>query len=212
MNDPIARTTATYNQIATLYAEQFTAPPPSFAAFRERFAETLPEGARIADLGCGPGRESAWFAERGLVPVGVDRSVEMARIAGGLGVSTVLGDLRQPPLGPASVDGIWSAAALVHVPVEQTLATLRAWHAVLRPGGVLGLTTALGDGEGWEPVPYKTEYERWFVNRDPETLLAALAEAGFEIGFQGSSVTHRTWFSVLATARSSPLRQSPRRA
>ncbi|NUR86975.1 MAG: hypothetical protein HOY71_23075, partial [Nonomuraea sp.] len=51
---------------------------------------------------------------------------------------------------------------------------------------------------------YKTEYERWFVNRAPEALLAALAEAGFEVSFQEASVTHRTWFSVLATARSSP--------
>ncbi|GGS96941.1 class I SAM-dependent methyltransferase [Nonomuraea spiralis] len=201
MSDPIAHTTATYDRIASDYDERFTDPPPAFAAFRERFASALPAGARIADLGCGPGRETAWFKERGLAPVGVDRSIGMAKLAAGRGVPAVLGDLRYPPLPPASVDGIWSAAALLHVPSEQTEPTLRAWHAALRPGGVLGLITALGESEGWEPVPYRTEYERWFVHRDPGTLLAALDACGFEVSWHESNATHRTWFNVLATAR-----------
>ncbi|MGW4403250.1 class I SAM-dependent methyltransferase [Nonomuraea sp. NPDC004702] len=204
MSDPIAHTTATYDRIARQFDEQVADPSPSIVAVRDRFASALPAGATVADLGCGPGRESAWFAGRGLTTVGVDLSIEMARLATGRGVPTVLGDLRHPPLSPASLDGLWSAAALVHVPSEQTEATLRAWHAALRPGGVLALITALGDSEGWEPVPYRTEYERWFVHRDAGDLLAVLDAAGFAVAWHETNVTHRTWFSVLATARSSP--------
>jgi SAM-dependent methyltransferase len=205
MSDPIAHTTATYDRIAPFYADRFKTPDPGFLAFRDRFAEALPAGARVADLGCGPGHDSAWFAERGMAPVGVDRSAGMLAFAAARGVPAVMGDLRWPPLAPASMEAVWSCAALVHVPADETAPTLRAWRAVLRPGGVLGLTTALGEGEGWEPVPYKTEFDRWFVLRAADALLAALDEAGFEVRHHETRVSHRRWFSVLASARNSPL-------
>lgn len=201
MEDPIARTTATYDRIAPVFASRTENPDPAFRAFRERFAAALPAGGRVADLGCGPGRDAAWFREQGLSPVGVDRSAAMAALAADRGVPVALGDLRHPPLAPGSLAGLWSVAALLHVPAAETVPTLRAWHAALRPGGVLGLSTSAGDGEVWEPVPHDEGLLRWFVHREPHTLLAVLAEIGFEVREHSESTTHRTWLSVLAIRR-----------
>jgi hypothetical protein len=116
-------------------------------------------------------------------------------------VPAVLGDLRRPPLAPGSLAGLWSSAALLHVPAAQTEPTLRAWSAALRPGGVLGMSTSAGDGEEWEHVSHGTEHSRWFVHRDPDTLLATLESAGFDLLEHDLSTTHRTWLSVLALRR-----------
>jgi SAM-dependent methyltransferase len=142
MSDPTARTTATYDRITPAYDQRWISPSPDFAGFRDRFASALSSGDRVADLGCGPGKDSAWFQEHGLKPVGVDRSIEMARLAAARGIPVVVGDLRQPPLAP--VDGLWSCASLLHVPADETGPTLRAWHAALRPAGVLGPTRRRG--------------------------------------------------------------------
>ncbi|WP_406674847.1 class I SAM-dependent methyltransferase [Nonomuraea sp. N2-4H] len=101
------------------------------------------------------------------------------------------------------MDGLWSAAALVHVPVAETVPTLRAWHAALRPGGLLGLSAATGDGEGWEPVA-GDGHLRWFAHREPQALLAALAEAGFEVREHAENAVSRSWCNVLA-ARPAPV-------
>ncbi|MFI7697845.1 class I SAM-dependent methyltransferase [Nonomuraea sp. NPDC049480] len=198
MDDPVSRTTASYDRIAPVFAERTSDPDDGFLAFRRRFADAVPVGGAVADLGCGPGRDAAWLLERELLVTGVDRSIEMARLAATRGVPTVLGDLRRPPFAPGSLSGLWSVAALLHVPAAETEPTLRAWSTLLRPGGVLGLSTSAGDGEGWEPISYDAELTRWFVHRDPDTLLATLETAGFEVLEHGLSTTHRTWLSVLA--------------
>ncbi|WP_171074149.1 class I SAM-dependent methyltransferase [Nonomuraea basaltis] len=201
MDDEIIRTTAGYDRLAPVYAERTENVSAWFLAFRRRFADALPAGGRVADLGCGPGRDAAWFREQGLTVVGIDRSAEMARLAAARGVPAALGDLRRPPLAPGSLAGLWSMAALLHVPAAQTEVTLRAWSAALRPGGVLGMSTSAGDGEAWEHVSHGAEVSRWFVHRDPDTLLAALESADFEVLEHNLLTTHRTWLSVLALRR-----------
>jgi SAM-dependent methyltransferase len=199
MEDPTPRTTATYDRIAPVFAERSRTRSGGFLAFRQRFAEAV--RGPVADLGCGPGHDAAWFLEQGLPVVGVDRSTEMARLAAAQRVPAVLGDLRRPPLAPGSLAGLWCCAALLHVPADETEPTLRAWSAALRPGGVLGMSTSAGDRQEWEPIPYDTEVSRWFVHRDPDTLLATLESTGFEVLEHGLSTTHRTWLSVLARRR-----------
>ncbi|WP_433438158.1 class I SAM-dependent methyltransferase [Nonomuraea sp. CA-141351] len=201
MEDPTPTTTASYDRIAPDFAARSETLDSTFLAFRQRFANALSPGSLVADLGCGPGRDAAWLLEQGLLVVGVDRSYEMVRLAGARGVPAMLGDLRRPPLAPGSLSGLWSVAALLHVPAAQTELTLRAWSMALSPGGMLGLSTSAGDGEGWEQVPYGGELYRWFVHREPEVLLGLLSEAGFEVLEHRVSATHRTWLSVLAIKR-----------
>ena len=55
-------------------------------------------GERVADLGCGPGVTLALLAERGLSPVGMDRSAAMLQEAERRisGVPLLAGTLRRP--------------------------------------------------------------------------------------------------------------------
>jgi SAM-dependent methyltransferase len=48
---------------------------------RAAVVESVPPGSRLLDLGCGPGRDAAWFGRRGYRVVAIDWSPEMVRQA-----------------------------------------------------------------------------------------------------------------------------------
>lgn len=210
----VTATVATYDHIAVDYQRRNADPPADFTDFRADFTAAVRSGV-VADLGCGPGRDAAHFTSGGLSVVGVDASPRMAALAHSAGVPVVVGDIRRLPLAAGCLDGIWSAASLLHVPTEEVPSTLTGWAGCLRPGGVLGLSTSLGSGEGWddgwpsETDPTRGErrdpgLRRWFVHHDREPLLRALREAGFHITTVETSVSHRTWLKVLATTTAGP--------
>lgn len=101
-------------------------------------------------------------------------------------------------------DGCWTPVAGQDVP-----GTLAFWRRALRPGGVLGLSTAVGrdDEQGWEAVPYAQDVpgydaplRRWFVYHSPAHLQSLLTAAGFEIRDLGMRESHRSWLQVIAVA------------
>jgi SAM-dependent methyltransferase len=197
MTDVVRVTSAVYDVIANAYDEQTRVPSPELDDLREVF-RSLVRGP-VADLGCGPGRDLQRLDD----VVGMDRSDGMLALARTRG-RVVRGDLRRPPF--LDLAGVWSNASLLHVPREDVPATLAAWHECLRPGGVLGLSTSLGDEEGWEKMPYGIPHdhrgpdERWFVHHPEEVLLGALRDAGFTVARASRRTTNRHWLMVLAAA------------
>lgn len=100
----------------------------------------LRSGARLLDVGCGPGRHLAAFRERGLDPVGLDLSaslLERAREVTGGATPLVRADMRRLPAAAATFDAATSyftSFGYFRSPAEdrRVLAELRR---VLRPGG-----------------------------------------------------------------------------
>jgi ubiquinone/menaquinone biosynthesis C-methylase UbiE len=203
MTDPVAATRATYDLIAGAYAARARGTEASRDWLGE-LTEGLEPGARVLDVGCGPGDDAALLRSSGMDVLGLDISTSMLALARAEGVPVVQADLRHLPVRDGAVDAVWSSASLLHVPREETTATLREWRRVTRPGGRLSLTTSNGDDEGWEVVPYDTPPEgepdrrRWFVHRTRDELLAALADAGWQVEHVGSRESHRTWHLVRA--------------
>ena len=204
-----AATAATYDRIAPEYAARSDddGSSPHFLAWRTSLIASTGAGP-LLDLGCGPGRDLAAFRAAGLPCLGIDLSEGMLALAAQRGLPVVRGDLRDPPVRPGSVGTVYSCAALLHVPREQVPATLRAWHPLLRRGGRLHLSTSLGEGEGWEAVPYAPDrgprggqpLQRWFVHHELEALLAAVTAAGFAVEHARTRRSSRTWAMVDARA------------
>lgn len=195
MTDVVRVTSEVYDVIATAYDEQTRIPTPELDEHRVAFRSLV--SGPVADLGCGPGRDLQRLDD----VVGMDRSEGMLALARTRG-RVVRGDLRRPPF--RQLAGIWSCASLLHVPREDVPVTLAAWHECLRPGGILGLSTSLGDEEGWERMPYGIPHdhrgpdERWFVHHPEDALLGLLRDTGFTVERISHRTTNRAWLMVLA--------------
>lgn len=99
------------------------------------------DGQRVLDAGCGTGYLSVQLARRGAATVGVDASADMVRLArgrverSGVAVELRVDDVQVLASAPdGAFDRIVSNYVLMDLPDHE--AALRAFHRVLRPGGV----------------------------------------------------------------------------
>lgn len=197
MTDHVRQTRATYDLIAADYAARWAPSAREWiAAEYDYLSARLPRGARVADVGCGPGHHTELLREGGFVAVGIDLSWGMLRA---LRVPAVAqADMRALPLRTGALDAVWCAAALLHIPRLQVPVVVGEFARVLRPGGHLLVSLAEGDGEFEEPVSYRPAHLRWFVLHRLEPMTALLAAAGFAVGSFSRRTTHRGWLQLRA--------------
>lgn len=142
----------------------------------EGLAAALAPGARILDLGCGPGFYAAWFVARGFEVDAVDGSAEMVRLANALpGVSARRAMFDEIGGAAAEYDGIWANFSLLHAPKAAFPRHLAQLRAALKPGGALHVGMKLGTGEGPDKIG---RFYSYYSEAELEGLLNA---AGFTV-------------------------------
>jgi SAM-dependent methyltransferase len=128
----------------------------------------------ILDLGCGPGRDLAYFKAQGHNAIGLDGSlkfVEMARAE--TGCEVLLQNFLSLELTPSRFDGIFANASLFHVPSQDLGRVLKELFISLKPGGVLFSSNPRGENqEGFQD-------ERYCCFHDFKTWMDHVAMAGF---------------------------------
>ena len=150
------RTIKFYDQ----YAEEFfkATVNADVSGLYERFLQYIPEEGHILDLGCGSGRDSKNFIDRGYKVESVDGSSEMCRLA-----SDYIGqkvrccrfddiDYRD------EFDGIWACSSLLHVRKEEMKKLLPQLAAALKCGGVLYASFKNGNEEKIEGGRFYSHY------------------------------------------------------
>jgi SAM-dependent methyltransferase len=129
----------------------------------------------ILDLGCGPGRDLAYFRSQGHVATGLEGCAAFCAMARRhSGCEVLEQDFLALSLPPARFDGVFANASLFHVPSRELPRVLAALHASLRPRGVLFASNPRGGNtEGWRGERYGCQWEL-------EAWRAVVTAAGFE--------------------------------
>lgn len=129
---------------------------------------------RILDLGCGPGRDLAYFRSQGHEAVGLEGTpsfVAMARAA--TGCEVLHQSFLALSLPPERFDGIFANASLFHVPTQELGRVLAALRDSLVPRGVLFCSNPRGaDTEGYSG-------DRYSAFHSLESWRAHVTAAGF---------------------------------
>ena len=111
---------------------------------RHRFYLPYFQGRRdVLDLGCGRGEFLEVMQQAGIPARGVELSAEMAAICRAKGLAAEQDDLFSylPSLPDASLDGLFSAHVLEHLPPDRLPGLMRTAASKLQPGGVLAIET-----------------------------------------------------------------------
>lgn len=123
-----------------------------------KFTELLPEGGSILDLGCGSGRDSAYFVSRGFDVTAMDASVEMCDLASiHIGQDVLQLSFEEMDFNEV-FDGIWACASLLHVPSNEIQEILSKVIKSMKRNGILFMSFRHGEFEGERDGRYYTDY------------------------------------------------------
>ena len=156
------------------------------------------QNGHILEIGCGTGRDMAWFESQGVTVIGVDLSMGMLQYAR----KNVQGSLFSMnmcsfALPSSYFDGAWCCASLLHLPKSDTLFSLQEIHRILKRGGMLVLSIQEGNGEEWEES-YVPGVKRFFARYQINEMKDILSANGFSIHRTDSSRDGlRKWLSFV---------------
>lgn len=152
MNQHSKATIEYYERNAAEYVAQTIA--VDMQPLYDKFLKHIPNGGRILDAGCGSGRDSLAFKQRGYRVTAFDASagmVEHARKLTGLDVKELR--FEDFDMGP-QFDGIWACASLLHVQRDQLADAVGRLGKSLLPGGVIYASFKHGETERVEGGRY----------------------------------------------------------
>lgn len=111
------------------------------------------------DLGCGSGRDSKYFAEKGYDVVAADPSPVMCdQTRKTANVSTILLEAEKITF-EEEFDVIWACASLLHVHKEVMIETIYRLARALKHDGILYASWKYGDGEHYDNGRFFSDYK-----------------------------------------------------
>ncbi len=142
-----------------------------FSDIQDRFLTELQPGALILDFGCGSGRDSRYFLQKGYRVEACDGSEEMVKTAtqnAGIPVKQMLfSELDEQE----QYDGIFACASILHVPSAELPDIIGKMKKAVKKGGVLYVSFKHGTFEG-------VRNGRYFTDQTEESLKQILDQVG----------------------------------
>lgn len=129
----------------------------NMSAIQEDFLTYIPAGGSILDFGCGSGRDSKAFLDRGYQVLSVDGSIKMCIAAQQLTGQKVIHSMFNEFTSDLRFDGIWACASLLHLPKKELKPVIDMLSTLLKDGGCLYLSFKYGDFEGERNGRYFTD-------------------------------------------------------
>ena len=145
-----------YNQNADMFAQGTRL--VDFTIVQERFRKMLPAGSRILDFGCGSGRDTKYFLEKGYQVAATDGSSELCKLASAFAGIEVKEMLFQDLDASGKYEGIWACSSILHLSKKELLPVIRKMCDALKDNGVIYTSFKYGDFEGERNGRYFTDF------------------------------------------------------
>ena len=115
-------------------------------------------GSRILDFGCGSGRDTKYFLEKGYQVEATDGSSELCKLASAFTGIEVKKMLFQELNASGKYEGIWACSSILHLPKKELLPVIQKMCDALKNNGVIYTSFKYGDFEGERNGRYFTDF------------------------------------------------------
>ena len=142
---------------------------------QERFLRLLDANTSILDFGCGSGRDTKYFLEKGYQVTATDGSAELCRLASEFIGIKVKEMLFQELDAMNQYDGIWACSSILHLPKKELLPVIWKMCEALKDNGIIYTSFKYGDFEGERNGRYFTDFTektfREFIEKIPKLMI-----------------------------------------
>ena len=156
-----------YNENAQDFAEGTL--NVDFSLSQNKFLDKLNEDAYILDFGCGAGRDTKCFLDRGYVVEAIDGSEELCKLASQYTGITVKNMFFQDLNECEKYDAIWACASILHLSYDELVDVLGKMARALKEEGLIYTSFKYGEFEGFRN-------DRYFVDMTEERFAKLLQE------------------------------------
>ena len=145
-----------YNKNAEVFANGTAG--IKFSEIQEEFLSELNDEASILDFGCGSGRDTRYFLQKGYRVTALDGSAELCRIAGeNTGISVIQMDFNDFD-EQNRYDGIWACSSILHLPKNELKSVLIYMERALRKDGIIYTSFKYGAFSGMRNGRFFTDF------------------------------------------------------
>ena len=135
----------------------------------DRFLPLIKKNGHILDAGCGSGRDSKYFIEKGFKVTAIDGSAEMCKIASSY-IGQEVKHIRFEDFKEINkYDGIWACSSILHLEKNTLKEVLLNLSKALKDDGYIYASFKVGDEEGFIE-------DRYFSNFTIESFSCFLNE------------------------------------
>lgn len=163
------KTLAYYNTNAKTFMEGTV--NVDFSSIQKKFLDKLDVGAFILDFGCGSGRDTKYFLERGYQADAIDGSEELCKIASGYTGIEVKKLFFQELQEVEKYDAIWACSSILHLSYEELVDVMKKMLAAIKKQGLIYASFKYGTFEG-------IRNGRYFIDITEERLEKLLQDIG----------------------------------
>ena len=184
-----------YNKNAEQYIQDTV--NVEFSKTQDYFLDKLQAGSDILDFGCGSGRDTKYFMDRGFKVDAIDGSIELCERASEFTGIEVRNMLFQELNEMEKYDGIWACSSILHLSKEELKKVLRKMIAALKNQGIIYTSFKYSDFEGERNGRHFTDFKEDGFVKFIEDLIGVKIEEQWITGDVRPNKGDERWLNII---------------
>ena len=141
-----------------------------FSYTQNKFLSRLVDGTKILDFGCGSGRDTKYFLEKGYEVEAIDGSEELCKIASAYTGFDVKHMFFQELQAVEKYDAIWACSSILHLSYVELVGVFGKMETALKAKGIIYTSFKYGNFEGERNGRYFTDMTEERIKKLVESI------------------------------------------
>ncbi|MGB8195284.1 MAG: methyltransferase domain-containing protein [Chitinophagaceae bacterium] len=158
----------------------------------------------ILDIGSGLGQHLSYFKEKGFKAIGIEPSPVLRNLCEQSGLEVIDGSFETlATLSLPKIAGIWCAASLLHVPLNEVPLAAQTMSGLLEQDDPLFVTVRTGSEGYWDNYDSNSDVKRFIQLFDPAELINIFSQHNLNEQYKRLEDSYwgrkATWYSGIFT-------------